>query len=70
LFPNEWNLRDLITIKLNAQGGNRNREDWQRTNRVAYDELLIGFRDPINLLEMRDALPPGAGHLRDVGAPE
>src|SRR5262245_21839166 len=37
---------------------------------LAHDQLLVGLRNPVDLLEMRDALPPGAWHLGDVGAPE
>ena len=39
-------------------------------DRLAHDELLVGFRDPVDLLEVGHALAPGAGHLGDVGAPE
>src|SRR5262249_36413592 len=35
------------------------------------DEFLVALRQPGQLLgEHRDALPPGARHLRDVGSPE
>src|SRR5947199_46763 len=41
------------------------------TQSAAHDELLVGLRQPLQLLrEHRHALPPGARHARDVGAPE
>src|SRR2546423_3055970 len=39
-------------------------------DRPAHDQLLVGFGEPGQLGEMRDALSPRARHARDVGAPE